>query len=209
DPDVLFVSELDSPETIEASVELALNGSKVLSTYSSFDSMGALLRLKSQGLETFLISSSNITLLSQRLVRKLCDACKQQDFPHPDLLNLLGLREVANDSDQKVWGSRGCSECNQTGYVGQTVLHEIMVLNESMREALLEPQPAAKKIRGLARNEAKLVSMAEDGYCKAVVGITSLAEVQRVAYINEYDSHTSRPAAELLASCKGENKDWL
>ena len=169
--------------------------------------MGALLRLKTQGIENFLIASRNITLVSQRLVRKLCPSCRYQESPHRDLLYLLGLVKIDSEA-QMVWSSRGCADCQQLGYVGQTALHEILTINEAMREALLDQQPAAK-IRSLARNEAKLISMAEDGYYKAVEGITSLAEVQRVAYINEYDSHSPRETLDLLASCRGENNDWF
>lgn len=207
DPDVLMVTELDSPETLEACVELALGGSKVISTYTSFDTMGALLRLSTQGLEPFLISSSNIAMVSQRLVRVLCPHCKQQDAPPKDLLNMLGLSEV-QPGDAPVSYPRGCAECNQLGFQGQTAIHEILTINDAIREAILDQQPAAK-IRNLARNDGKLISMAEDGYFKAVEGVTSLAEVQRVAFINEYDSQYPRRSKEILAICRGEIKEYL
>jgi len=207
DPDVLMVSELDAPETLAACIDLALSGIKVISTYPSFDTMGALMRLANQGLEPFLISSSNVTLVSQRLVRRLCPACKQASAPSLDLLSQLGLSADLASSSQ-VFQPRGCSECNQLGYLGQTALHEVLLLNDAIREALLTQQPAAK-IRNLARHEGKLLSMAEDGYYKAVEGLTSLSEIQRVAFINEYDSQDSHPSEELLNICRGENQSWL
>ncbi|MBT9544101.1 MAG: Flp pilus assembly complex ATPase component TadA [Candidatus Sericytochromatia bacterium] len=207
DPDVLMVSQLDSPETVEATVDQALTGAKVLTSYHSFDTMGALLRLGVQGLESYLIASSNVTLISQRLVRKLCPHCRHADSPPKEFLDVLGLKGVHPKSFQVYW-ARGCSECNQMGYLGQTTLQEMLVLNESMREAILEHQPAAR-IRELARQEGKLVTMAEDGYFKATEGITSLSEVQRVAFVNEFDAKSPWEAEKILKVCKGEDQSYL
>lgn len=207
DPDILMVSEVDTPETLEAVVELALGGAKVITSFSSFDTMGTLLRLSALGLNNFLIASSNVTLVSQRLVRKLCPQCKQEDHPHEDYLKFLGLSQVDPEA-AKVGHPRGCQACNQLGYVGQTAIHEILVINDAIREAILENAPAAH-IRNLARTDGRLISMAEDGYAKAVAGITTLAEVQRVAFINEYDSQQGRSAEEILAACSAQNQEFL
>lgn len=207
DPDVLMVSHVNSPEILEATVEQALGGAKVLTSYHSFDTMGALLRLVSQGLESYLIASSNVALLSQRLVRKLCSHCRQADTPPRGFLDALGLTAVEPESFP-VYRARGCAECNQVGYSGQTAIHELLVLNEALREALLDRKPAAV-LRDIARNEAKLVAMTEDGYAKAVEGVTSLSEVQRVAFINEFDSRSSWEAEKIITVCKGENKKYI
>ncbi len=206
DPDVLLVSEWDSPETVEASVELALGGAKLVTTYPSFDTMGALLRLTTQGLEQFLIASSNVSILSQRLVRKLCEHCKQPERPRREYLKLLGLLEVEPESFE-LQIAKGCVECNHIGYSGQTAIHELLVINETIREAILNHQPAAR-IRELARTEAKLISMVEDGYFKCTQGITSLAEIQRVAFVNEFDSHDPRTAEEIVAICQAKEKSF-
>ena len=205
DPDVLMVSQLDSPETLEATVEQALMGSKVLTSYHSFDTMGALLRLLSQGLESYLVASSNITLMSQRLVRKLCQHCRQADTPPRDFLDVLGLT-AADPEAYPVYRARGCSECNQVGYSGQTAIHEIMVFNEALRRALLDNESAAN-IRDIARKETQMVTMAEDGYAKSIAGITSLSEVQRVAFINEFDSKDPWESEKIYSICKGEYKN--
>lgn len=205
DSDALMVSELDAPETIEACVELALEGAKVISGYPSFDSMGALLRLKTLGLEPFLIAAGSLMLVSQRLVRQLCPSCRQQEAPNKELLHQLGLNGI-EPAATPVWAARGCPACHQLGYVGQTVLHEVMSINEAMREALLNAQPSAR-IRALAREETQLISMAEDGFYKAVEGITSLAEVQRVVSINEYDSQSARSAEQMLALCRHSGQE--
>lgn len=208
DPDVLMVSELDSPETLEATIELALSGAKVITTYPSFDTMGALSRLVSQGLRNYLIASNNLTVVSQRLVRKLCQECKQQETPKREILDMLGLTAVDPEAFP-VYRARGCATCNQVGYSGQTALHEILVINESIRTGLLDRHFSATTLRELAHSEAKLVSMAEDGYYKAVEGITSLAEVQRVAFINEADAHEPREAEKIHKVCRGEDKRFL
>lgn len=205
DADALMIGELDSQETIAACVELALDGAKVVTNYSSFDSMGALLRLKTLGLEPFFIAGGHLLLISQRLVRKLCPSCRHQEPANKELLQQLGLTGIDADT-QPVWTARGCPECQQVGYLGQSVLHEVMSINEAMREALLNQQPSAQ-IRALARGEGQLISMAEDGYYKAVEGITSLAEVQRVASINEYDSRSPRSTEELLGLCRSGNTE--
>lgn len=207
DSDVLMVSEIDSPETLEATVELAQGGAKVITSYPSFDTMGALMRLNAQGLQSFLIASSNLTVVSQRLVRKICPHCKQEDYPHKDALNLLGLVQVEAE-ENKVAMPKGCEQCNQLGYLGQTAIHEVLVINDAIREAILDEQPAAK-IRNLARTDGKLMSMAEDGYAKCVVGMTSLAEVQRVAFINEYDSQYARSGADIMKICKAQEQEYL
>ncbi|PIQ27470.1 hypothetical protein COW36_13710 [bacterium (Candidatus Blackallbacteria) CG17_big_fil_post_rev_8_21_14_2_50_48_46] len=207
DPDILMVSELDAPETLAATVELALSGAKVLTSYAAFDATGALLRLASQGLEAYLIASSHVAVLSQRLVRRLCPHCKQSEVPTRETLDLLGLVTVEPDA-LPLWKPVGCAECSQHGYKGQVAIHELMVINEAIREAVLERKPAAT-IRGIARTEAKLVSMAEDGYFKATQGLTSLAEVKRVAFVNEYDSQTPWEAEEILAIARGEESEFL
>lgn len=207
DPDVLMVSDVDSPEALKATVEIALSGVKVITAYTSFDTMGALLRLSAQGLESFLIASSNVTLLSQRLVRKLCPHCKVQDMPSREFLDVLGLNAVAPEAYPLYW-PRGCQQCNQIGYLGQTAIHEMLVCNESIRAAILDHQPAAV-IRELARREGKLVTMVEDGYFKAVEGITSLSEIQRVAFIHEFDSKQPWPAEKIYQICHGEDSHYL
>lgn len=207
DPDILMVSEIDGPETLEAVVEAALSGAKILSTYQAFDATGTLLRLSRMGLENYLIASSQITVLSQRLVRKLCDLCKQAQRPRQETLNRLGLVDVIAEQI-KLYIPVGCEACNQRGFKGQTAIHELFQLNEAMREAILDHKPAAT-IRGIARTETKLVSMAEDGFYKALEGITSLEEVQRVAFVNEYDSQTPWEAEEIRSICRGLEPEFF
>lgn len=207
DPDILVVGEIDGKETMESVVEAALTGAKVLTTYPAFDATGALLRLMNLGLESYLIASSNVTVLSQRLVRKLCDACKVKHHPKKETLDLLGLVDV-DPMSYDYYRPMGCSECSNRGFKNQTSIHEVLQINEAIREAVLERKPAAT-IRGIARTEAKLVSMAEDGLYKAIEGHTSVEEIQRVAFVNEYDSQTPWEAEEIYSICSGMEAEYL
>lgn len=207
DPDILVVGEIKDKATMGAVVEAALSGAKVLTTYPAFDATGALLRLMNLGLEDYLIASSNITVMNQRLVRRLCDACKATYTPRKEVFNMLGLVDVDPNS-YEFYRPVGCPECNQHGFKGQTAIHELLQINEAIREALLDRKPAAT-IRGIARTEAKLVSMAEDGLFKAIEGYTSVDEVQRVAFVNEYDSQTPWEAEEIYQICAGLEADYL
>ncbi len=207
DPDILVVGEIDGKETMESVVEAALTGAKVLTTYPAFDATGALLRLMNLGLESYLIASSNVTVLSQRLVRKLCDACKVKHTPKKETLDLLGLVDV-DPMSYEYYRPMGCPECSNRGFKNQTSIHEVLQINEAIREAVLERKPAAT-IRGIARTEAKLVSMAEDGLYKAIEGHSSVEEIQRVAFVNEYDSQTPWEAEEIYSICSGMEAEYL
>ncbi|PKL77741.1 MAG: hypothetical protein CVV27_04665 [Candidatus Melainabacteria bacterium HGW-Melainabacteria-1] len=207
DPDILVVGEIDGKETMESVVEAGLTGAKVLTSYPAFDATGALLRLMNLGLEAYLIASSNITVLSQRLVRKLCNHCKASHTPKKEIFTLLGLVDV-DPASYEYYRPVGCPECANRGFVGQTAIHELLQINEAIREAVIDRKPAAT-IRGIARTEAKLVSMAEDGLYKAIEGLTSVEEVQRVAFVNEYDSQTPWEAEEIYTICTGMEADYL
>lgn len=207
DPDILVVGEIKDEETMQAVVEAALTGCKVLTTYPAFDATGALLRLMNIGLESYLIASSNVTVLSQRLVRKLCEHCKAPHTPKKEVFDMLGLVDV-DPTTYEYNRPMGCPECQERGFKDQTSIHEILQINEAIREAVLERKPAAT-IRGIARTEAKLVSMAEDGLYKAIEGSSSVEEVQRVAFVNEYDSQTPWEAEEIYSICSGLEAEYL
>jgi type II secretory ATPase GspE/PulE/Tfp pilus assembly ATPase PilB-like protein len=200
DPDIVLISETESPESLTAAIEVALTGTKIITACPSFDTIGALLRLMSQGLEQYLMASGQLTLLSQRLVRKLCPDCRFSDKPSPRLLDFLGLRYIDPEAFP-LWWPRGCEACQQTGYKGQTALHEILICTENLREALLTGQSAGQ-LRKWVWQEGKIISLAEDGYYKATQGLTSLTEVQRVA---SRSAQTRKWTAETLCqACHGD-----
>ena len=202
DPDVLMIGEIRDPEAAEAVVQASLTGHKVLSTFHTDDATGALLRLMDMGIETFLISSTLVSVVAQRLVRRLCDHCKQ---PYePERASLAFFKSLVCDEADRYtfYQPAGCIHCNQTGYKGLTGIHEVLVVNYAIRDEILK-RSTSSKIRQVARQHAGLVTMGEDGFYKALRGLTSLEEVIRVVYREENSGLKSLSLSELIARCEG------
>ncbi len=200
DPDVIMVGEIRDKEAAAAVIQAALTGHKVLSTFHTDDTTGALLRLMDMGIDTFLISSTVVSVIAQRLVRLLCPYCRQPDIPEEGLLASFGVRDI----DPKRYGfcrPVGCVKCGNTGFNGRTAIHELLFLNDPIRDAILARRTSSQ-IRHIARQEAKLISMREDGFFKATKGITSLEEVLRVVFYNESDQQSARTADDIVRYCK-------
>ena len=201
DPDVLMVGEIRDRNAAEAVIQAALTGHKVLSTFHTDDTIGALLRLMDMGIETFLISSTVVSIVAQRLVRSLCPRCREPHAPDKDLLAAF---HVHPEGVERFTFHRptGCAHCKHTGYRGRTAIHEVLGVNDSIRDCILARQPSAE-IRLHARTHAGLISMREDGFYKATKGITSLEEVIRVVFNSESDALQHRSAADIVALCEG------
>jgi type IV pilus assembly protein PilB len=202
DPDVLMIGEVRDNVAAAAVVEAALTGHKVLTTFHTDDTTGALLRLLDMGIETFLISSTVVSVLAQRLVRALCPKCKRPYEPDTQILNQFKL--VSFDPGELVfYEPKGCHYCKYTGYKGRIAIHEILALNDAVRDAILQRQ-TSHQIRGAARQEGYLISMREDGFYKVVQGVTSLEEVVRITSRNEVDELTVRQWDDLKFMCEEE-----
>lgn len=205
DPDIIMIGEIRDKTGAEAAVQTALTGHKVLSTFHTDDTTGALLRLMDMGIDTFLISSTVVSVVAQRLVRVLCEYCKKQFVPsEEDLSSFNGITNI-DLSKLKFYEPQGCSECSDIGFKGRTSIHELLVVNDSVRDAILKRKPSSQ-IRTIARKSAHLISMVEDGFYKAALGITSLREVIRIGFFNESDSLYQRPADELLECCEEKGR---
>ncbi len=177
DPDVIVLGEIRDNQSADAAVHAALTGHKVLTTFHTEDSIGGLLRLMNMDIETFLISSTVVSVLAQRLLRRVCKHCAEPYLPTALDLRRLGYeRKVIKDANF-VYG-KGCSHCRYTGYSGRIGIHELLVMNEAIKDSILEKQ-SSSVIRGVSRDAAGLVTLLEDGIVKAAAGITSLAEVLR------------------------------
>ena len=200
DPDVIMVGEIRDVTAAEAVVQAALTGHKVLSTFHTDDTTGALLRLMDMGIDTFLISSTVVSILAQRLVRVLCKSCRKNYEPDPRLLSSFGIR-TNGPINFEFWQPVGCSSCDDTGFKGRIAVHELLLVNDAIRNAILARLPSGQ-IRLIARNDAKLISMREDGFYKATKGITSLEEVLRVVFYNESDELSPRSSEEVIALCE-------
>ncbi|MBW2085670.1 MAG: Flp pilus assembly complex ATPase component TadA [Deltaproteobacteria bacterium] len=202
DPDVIMVGEIRDKTAAEAVIQSALTGHKVLSSFHTDDTTGALLRLMDMGINTFLISSTVVSVLAQRLVRTLCPFCKEPHVPDQGTLTAYHLLDL-NPANHQFYKPKGCLHCNNTGFKGRTSIHELLIVNDKIRDAILARQTSTR-IRTIARQTAKLISLLEDGFYKATKGMTSLEEVLRVAPHNESDVETRRSAEEILALCEGK-----
>ena len=174
DPDVVMVGEIRDIETAQLAVQASLTGHLVLSTLHTNTAAGAITRLEDMGIEPFLLSSSLLAVLSQRLVRTLCTECKKPHSPDTQEKEVLGIS--ANES-LTIYTPHGCAACNQTGYRGRTGIHELLIVDEKIREMMHEgvgEQAIEKHIRHTTP------SIREDGCRKVLAGITALEEVLRV-----------------------------
>jgi type IV pilus assembly protein PilB len=196
DPDVLMIGEVRDSVAAEAVVEAALTGHKVLTTFHTDDTTGALLRLLDMGVETFLISATVVSVIAQRLVRSLCAKCKKEYEPDEHVLDHFRLINLENLKGVTFWEAKGCHYCRYTGYRGRVAIHEVLKLNDAVRDAILMRQ-TSHQIRGTARTKSSLVSMREDGFYKATKGITTLEEVIRITARNEVDELTPRNFDDL------------
>jgi len=175
DPNIIMVGEIRDLETASIATKAALTGHLVLSTLHTNDAASTINRLIDMGIEPFLVASSVIMIVAQRLVRKLCPKCKQPVKLHPETLKELGIEE--NPDELTLFEAKGCVHCNDTGYSGRQGLYEVMPISPTIREMIVERRPTAE-IKQQAIKEGML-TLREDGLLKFKRGITSLEEVLR------------------------------
>jgi len=183
DPNIIMVGEIRDFETASLAVNTALTGHLFLSTLHTTDSATTIIRLLDMKIESFLIASTVNLAIAQRLVRKICDHCKVAYKPNEaELKSLSGImsQKILN-SAQNFYKGQGCPQCNNTGYRGRLSINEILVTNDAIREAILQRE-SSSKIRQVAIANG-MTTMLEDGFKKAIGGITTIEEVLRV--INE------------------------
>jgi type IV pilus assembly protein PilB len=200
DPDVLMIGNIREQFAAKAGIQAALMGHKVFSTFHSEDTTSALLYLMDMDIDTFLISSTLVSVVAQRLVRILCTKCKERYTPGADILSSFSIHSLDVDK-YSFYRAVGCKHCNKTGYKGRTAIHEVLVVNDAIRDAILDRQ-LSTQIRAVAREKAGLVSMRDDGFYKASKGITSLEEIVRVVFYNDGDEFSPRAADDLIALCE-------
>ena len=174
DPDVVMVGEIRDLETAQIAVQASLTGHLVLSTLHTNTASGAITRLEDMGVEPFLLSSSLLGVLAQRLVRTLCVHCKQAHEPDKEERALLG---VTKKDGTLIYRATGCDHCNQTGYRGRTGIHELLVVDEHTRE-LIHNGKGEQSIEKYIRTQSP--SIRQDGFSKVLTGETTLEEVLRV-----------------------------
>jgi len=174
DPDVVMVGEIRDKETASISFQVAQTGQLVFATLHTNTAPGAATRLTDMGVEPFLVASSVIGVLSQTLVRTLCDSCKKEYLPSSEIIEDANLKE----GDSFFCRGRGCDQCNGTGYKGRTGLFELMIPNDEIRELILKKAPT-ESIKEAARRVG-METLHEDGMKKAREGKIALPDVLRV-----------------------------
>ncbi|MEW6416669.1 MAG: type IV-A pilus assembly ATPase PilB [Nitrospirota bacterium] len=179
DPDIIMVGEIRDFETAEIAVKAALTGHLVLSTLHTNDAPGTISRLLNMGVEPFLVAASVILIASQRLVRKVCTDCKEDEkIPVPALIRLGFSEEEANSI--KCYKGKGCPVCNGSGYKGRIALYEVMPLKDELKELILEGASADELKKTAIRLGMK--TLRASGLAKIKSGITSVEEVVRVTF---------------------------
>ena len=175
DPDVIMVGEIRDRETAEIAIQASLTGHLVLSTVHTNDAPSAVTRLVDMGIEPFLIASSLIGVLAQRLVRTICPRCKEEYVPTAEEVRGIGadVHKV-----KKLWRGRGCGACQNTGYLGRTGIYELMLVDDEVRRLILA-RVDANSIKSKARDNG-MITLQSDGTDKVLAGITTTEEVSRV-----------------------------
>jgi type IV pilus assembly protein PilB len=174
DPDIIMVGEIRDIETAEIAIHSALTGHLVLSTLHTNDAAGALTRLEDMGVEPFLVASSVTAILAQRLVRLLCEKCREAYEPSAELLKDLGIAK----EKLTFYRPKGCKYCDSTGYKGRIAIFELLTVSEEIKKLILA-KASSGEIKELARREG-MSTLWEDGLNKIKAGITSPEEVVRV-----------------------------
>ncbi len=177
DPDVILVGEIRDLETAEIAIQAALTGHLVFSTLHTNDSASAVTRLINMGVEHFLVSSSVIAILAQRLVRRVCDECKTGYIPDEESLQNIGITPEMH-AGKKIYRAEGCQGCLSTGYKGRTGIFELMVLDDAMKNLILKTSDSNTIKRRAVRQG--MTSLRQDGASKVLNGMTTAEEVLRV-----------------------------
>ncbi len=176
-PNILLVGEIRDLETAETAIQASLTGHLVFSTLHTNDAPSAITRLVDIGIQPFLVASSVLAIMAQRLVRKVCPKCKMRYEPPAHLLAGLGLRpEIAKKAN--FMKGKGCNHCNKKGYRGRMGIYELMTMTPQVREMAFKGE-STQNVRKMARKQG-MRTLFEDGIIKAIRGITTIDEVLRI-----------------------------
>ncbi len=186
DPDVIMVGEVRDLETAEIAIRTALTGHLVFSTLHTNDAASGVTRLVDMGIEPYLVASSVEAFVAQRLVRIICPHCKEEDLNSLDEVRseIAQALNMADPKDVKIYRGKGCDRCNQTGFYGRTAIHEILVMNDVIRTAILE-KPRADYVQKIACQYG-MNTLRHSGWRKVLAGLTTPAEVMNVTTKDEY-----------------------
>jgi type IV pilus assembly protein PilB len=175
DPDIIMVGEIRDSETAEIAVRAAITGHLVFSTVHTNDTSSTIARLVDMGIEKFLLSSSLVGVVAQRLVKKLCKHCKYEYSANVSDSELLGV-EVGT----RIYGKKGCSQCNYTGYSGRTAVHEVLPITKRIRKCINDGDNA-DEIKTEAIKEG-MITLRHDTVRLVLNGTTSIEEMLRITF---------------------------
>ena len=175
DPDIILVGEIRDGETAEIAMRAAITGHLVFSTIHTNDAVSSINRLIDMGLEPYMVCSALVGVVSQRLVRRICNSCRISYEP-----NDYERQKVHLEPGQKIYKGEGCSDCNGSGYKGRIAIHEIVVMTSAMK-TLIEKRASEEEMRKLAVSEGTQM-LADSAAALVVEGITTIDEMNRVAY---------------------------
>ncbi len=182
DPDIIMIGEIRDHETAEIAVQAAITGHLVLSTLHTNDAPGAVTRLIDMGIAPFMVASSLLGVVAQRLVRRVCENCRRECIPEESEIAFAGLK-----AGTVLYSGAGCEKCNFTGYRGRVAIYEVMNILPSVQSIVLN-SPTTEELREAAINRG-MITLKEDGIRKAMSGVTSIKEIIRVASREEkYDN---------------------
>lgn len=193
DPDVIMIGEIRDLETAEIAIQASLTGHLVLSTLHTNDSASAVTRLVDMGIEPYLISSSVVAVMAQRLIRVICPNCKVPDGAQEHAISIAGQSPSASPVRGPLYKGMGCENCLQTGYLGRTGIFELLIVDDDIKE-MMTTRCAAHTIKQAAV-EKGMSTLRDDGLRKALAGETTLEEVCRVTQGSVYaDSQVAEHA---------------
>ncbi|TFD81002.1 GspE/PulE family protein [Cryobacterium fucosi] len=178
DPDVVLLGEIRDHETAQIAIEASLTGHLVLSTLHTNDAPSAITRLTEMGIEPFLVGSALDCVVAQRLARRLCDKCKKPSVLTAEYLTRLRFAFDPERPLPTIYEPVGCSHCSKTGYRGRIAVHEVMTVTEDI-ERLAVARASSAEIGRVARDQG-MITLREDGWAKAQLGLTSIEEILRV-----------------------------
>jgi len=177
DPDIIMVGEIRDRETAEIAIQASLTGHLVLSTLHTNDAPSSITRLIEMGVEPFLVASSVLGIMAQRLVRTVCHDCARKYTPDDKELSEIGLT-LEDLKGRQVFRPVGCPNCMETGYSGRAGIHEVLMVTDAIRAELMKGSDATM-IRKVAISQG-MKSLREDAAAKVIQGLTTIAEVLRV-----------------------------
>jgi type IV pilus assembly protein PilB len=175
DPNIIMVGEIRDRETAEVAIRASLTGHLVLSTIHTNDSINTITRLIDMGVEPFLITASLSGIVSQRLIRRVCRDCGEEQQASKREIEIFAKRGI---TIEKVTRGRGCVSCNMSGYRGRIAIQEVLTMTEEMRQLILNNEPMLKLWEVAMKN--KMIFLIDDGLLKVKQGITTTEEVLRV-----------------------------